>query len=311
MRLGVDLGGTKIEILALEAGGSELLRERVPTPRNSYEAAVRAIAELVRATERKLGRTGSLGVAIPGAISPKTGLVKNANSTNLIGYPLDQDLSAALKRAVRIENDANCFTLSEASDGAAAGAGIVFGIIAGTGVGGGVCVHGRVLTGAHSVTGEWGHNPLPAPMLYEVENAPQCYCGKRGCIEAWCSGPAVVRLYEARTGRAATLPDIVAAARRGELAAATELEILYDRLARSISTVVNILDPDVIVVGGGLSNIDSLYSELPPRVERHAFTPEGVTRIVKNMHGDSSGVRGAAWLWGEDEVEKALPSTQA
>jgi fructokinase len=309
MRLGVDLGGTKIEIMALEAGGRELLRQRVPTPRNTYEAAVRAIVELVQGTEGKLGRTGSLGVAIPGAISPKTGLVKNANSTNLIGYPLDRDLSAALKRAVRIENDANCFTLSEASDGAAAGAGVVFGIIAGTGVGGGVCVHGKVLTGAHSVTGEWGHNPLPAPTLYEVEHAPSCYCGKRGCIEAWCSGPAVARLYEARTGKATALPDIVEAARRGDTAAIAEVEGLYDRLARSIATLVNILDPDVIVIGGGLSNIDALYQELPPRVERYAFTAEGETRIVKNMHGDSSGVRGAAWLWGEDEAATGLPSS--
>lgn len=308
MRLGVDLGGTKIEILALESGGQELLRERVPTPRKSYDDALRAIVELVESTERKVGRSGSLGVAIPGAISPKTGLVKNANSTNLIGYPLDRDLSSALNRRVRVENDANCFTLSEATDGAAAGAEIVFGIIAGTGVGGGVCVHGRVLRGSHSVTGEWGHNPLPAPSVYEVEHAPACYCGKRGCIETWCSGPAVARLYERRTGEAKALPDIVEAARRGELAAVAEMESFYDRLARSISTLVNILDPDAIVLGGGLSNIDALYKELPPRVERYAFTVEAKTKILKNVHGDSSGVRGAAWLWREDEVAKGLPS---
>ncbi len=309
MRLGIDLGGTKIEILALEAGGRELLRERVPTPRNSYDEAVRTLVGLVRNTEKKVGRQGSVGIAIPGAISPKTGLVKNANSTNLIGHPLDRDLSAALGRSVRVENDANCFALSEATDGAAAGAGVVFGIIAGTGIGGGVCVHGKVLTGAHSVTGEWGHNPLPAPTLHEVEHAPNCYCGKRGCIEVWCSGPAVAHLYEARTGKAAALPDIVEASRRGELAAITELEGFYDRFARSISTLVNVLDPDVIVLGGGLSNIDALYEELPPRVERYAFTVEGYPRIVKNKHGDSSGVRGAAWLWREDEVEKGLPAS--
>lgn len=309
MRLGIDLGGTKIEILALENDGRELLRERIPTPRKSYDDAVRALVGLVQGTERKLGRQGSVGIAIPGAISPKTGLVKNANSTNLIGHPLDRDLSAALGRCIRVENDANCFALSEAADGAAAGAGVVFGIIAGTGIGGGVCVHGKVLTGAHSVGGEWGHNPLPSPTLYEVEHAPTCYCGKQGCIETWCSGPAMARLYEARTGKAAALPDIVEASRRGELAAITELEGFYDRFARAISTLANILDPDVIVLGGGLSNIDTLYEELPPRVERYAFTLEGEPRIVKNMHGDSSGVRGAAWLWSEDEVEKGLPQT--
>jgi fructokinase len=308
MRLGVDLGGTKIEILALETGGRALLRERVPTPRANYEDAVRAIVNLVLGTESKLGRKGSLGIAIPGAISPKTGLVKNANSTNLIGHPLDKDLSAALNRTVRIENDANCFTLSEATDGAAAGAGIVFGIIAGTGVGGGVCVDGKVLRGAHSVTGEWGHNPLPVPSAYELEHAPACYCGKRGCIEAWCSGPAIARLYEAHSGTPKALPDIVEAARRGEAAAVTEMEAFYDRFARSISTVVNILDPDVIVLGGGLSNIATLYEQLPPRVERYAFTVEGESKIVKNLHGDSSGVRGAAWLWGEEEANFPMPN---
>jgi fructokinase len=308
MRLGVDLGGTKIEILALESGGRELLRERIPTPRNNYEDAVRAIKNLVLSTERKLGCKGTVGIGIPGAISPTTGLVKNANSTNLIGHPLDKDLSLALGREVRVQNDANCFTLSEATDGAAAGAEIVFGIIAGTGVGGGVCVRGKILRGTHSVTGEWGHNPLPAPSAYEMEHAPNCYCGKRGCIETWCSGPAIAKLYEARTGNARALPDIVEAVRRGEPAALTEMDGFYDRFARAISTVVNILDPDVIVLGGGLSNIGALYEELPPRVERYAFTVEGETRIVKNLHGDSSGVRGAAWLWGEDEANFPTPN---
>ena len=302
MRLGVDLGGTKIEILALESGGQELLRERVPTPRENYEDAVRAIVELVEDAERKLGRQGSLGVAIPGAISRVTGLVKNANSTNLIGHPLEKDLSAALGRPVRIENDANCFTLSEATDGAAAGAEIVFGIIAGTGVGGGGCVKGKVLTGAHSVTGEWGHNPLPSPGPHEGEHAPPCYCGKRGCIETWCSGPALESRYHKRTGKRLAVPEIVAAARRGSQGAQLTLENFTDRMARSIATVVNILDPDVIVIGGGLSNIDELYEELPPFVQRYAFTTEGPTKIVKALHGDSSGVRGAAWLWREEEA---------
>jgi fructokinase len=307
MRLGIDLGGTKIEIIAIDNDGQELLRERIPTPRETYEDAVHAIVELVRETEAKLGRYGSLGMAIPGAISPFTGLVKNANSTNLIGHPLDQYLSQALCRPVRVQNDANCFTLSEATDGAAAGAAIVFGIIAGTGVGGGVCVNGRVLTGAHGVAGEWGHNPLPWPSPHELDHAPPCYCGKRGCIETWCSGPAVSARHYRRTHKRLSVPEIVAQAREGHESAQLTLENFYDRLARSIATVVNILDPDVIVIGGGLSNIDELYDALPPLVERHGFTHEAPAKIVKAVHGDSSGVRGAAWLWREEEVESALP----
>jgi fructokinase len=308
MRFGLDLGGTKIEILALGDRGEQLLRHRIATPRDNYADVVRAIGELVLDAESKLGRRGSVGVAIPGAISRKTGLVKNANSTCLIGHPLDKDLSAALRREVRVENDANCFALSEASDGAGAGRDIVFGIIAGTGIGGGICVGGRVLAGAHGIAGEWGHNPLPAPRgRQEIENAPRCYCGRYGCIESWCSGPALVSHYEARTGRMLPVPEIVEAALRGEGPAVAEMEAYYDRMARSIAGVVSILDPDVIVMGGGLSNIEALYAELPPRVERYAFTPEGSTSIVKNMHGDSSGVRGAAWLWREEDVALGLP----
>lgn len=307
MRLGIDLGGTKIEIIALQNGGKELLRERVATPRTSYDDTVRAIRDLVNSAEAKLGAKGSLGVAIPGAISRKTGLVKNANSTNLIGHPLDKDLSAALHRTVRVENDANCFALSEAADGAGAGLDIVFGVIAGTGVGGGICVGGRVLSGAHRIAGEWGHVPLPAPRVDEVENAPRCYCGRRGCIEAWCSGPSIERLYEARTGRKLALPDIVAAAEAGEKPALAELEMFYDRFARSLAMLVSILDPDAFVLGGGVSNIAALYKELPGRVESYAFTPEGPTTILRNKHGDSSGVRGAAWLWREEEAAAGLP----
>ncbi|MBU6297449.1 MAG: ROK family protein [Alphaproteobacteria bacterium] len=307
MRLGIDLGGTKIEIMAVGEHGKELLRRRVPTPQDTYDETVRAIRDLVLDAEDKLGARGTVGIAIPGTISRKTGLVKNANSTRLIGHPLDKDLSQGLQRAVRVENDANCFTLSEAADGAAADVGNVFGIIVGTGVGGGVCVGGRILSGAHGIAGEWGHNPLPAQNPREIEDAPHCYCGKRGCIEAWCSGPALARLYKAHTRQALSVPDIVAAARRGDKPAADEMEMYYDRLARSIATVVGILDPDIVVMGGGLSNIDDLYTELQPRVERYAFTPEGPTRIVKNMHGDSSGVRGAAWLWREEEIPLALP----
>ena len=235
-------------------------------------------------------------------------MVKNANSTCLIGHPLDKDVALALHREVRIENDANCFALSEAADGAAAGYDIVFGIIAGTGVGGGICVGGRVLAGAHGIAGEWGHNPLPAPRGHEeIEDPPRCYCGRQSCIESWCSGPSLVSLYRKHTGQQLSLPEIVEAARRGDAAAAAELEAFYDRFARAIAGVVSILDPDVIVLGGGVSNIDALYTELPPRVERYAFTPEGPTNIVKNMHGDSSGVRGAAWLWREEEVPAGLP----
>jgi fructokinase len=235
-------------------------------------------------------------------------LVKNANSTNLIGHPLDKDLAAALGRTVRVENDANCFALSEATDGAGAGQDVVFGIIAGTGVGGGICVGGRVLSGAHGIAGEWGHNPLPSPRgPQEIDDAPRCYCGRRGCIESWCSGRSLESLFATRSGRKLSVPEIVSVAYSGDCDAISELEIFYDRFARSIATVVSILDPDVIVLGGGLSNIETLYTELPPRVEHFAFTPEGPSNIVKNVHGDSSGVRGAAWLWQEEEVVQALP----
>ncbi|HEV2560584.1 MAG TPA: ROK family protein [Rhizomicrobium sp.] len=293
MRLGIDLGGTKIEIVAIARDGLELLRHRVATPRTTYEDTIIAIRDLVIETEARLGARGSLGVAIPGAISPKTGLVKNANFTMLISHPLDKDLEAALSRPVRVANDANCFTLSEATDGAGRGYDVVFGIIAGTGVGGGICVGGRVLTGPHAITGEWGHNPLPAPRADE-RSGFDCYCGKDGCIESWISGPALAAQYKRRTGREMIATDI---AKSADADARAVMEDFFDRFARSIASVVNILDPDAIVIGGGLSNIDALYSELPPRVERYAFMPEGPTKILKNVHGDSSGVRGAAWLW--------------
>lgn len=306
MRFGIDLGGTKTEIIALGEGGSVLLRERVPTPRQDYHACITTMRDLVAAAESKLGIRGSVGVAIPGTISTKSGLVKNANSTALIGHPLDKDLAAALDRPVRVANDANCFALSEATDGAAAGAAVVFGIIAGTGVGGGVCVDGRILAGAHGIAGEWGHNALPRPRANEVPG-PECYCGKRGCIESWCSGPAIAAQYEQQTGRAHSAAEIASQASAGDAVAARIMQDFYDRFARAIAHIVNILDPDAIVLGGGLSNIDALYRELPTRVEAYAFTPEGPTRIVKNRHGDSSGVRGAAWLWGEGEWLQRCP----
>ena len=304
MRLGVDLGGTKIEIIALDDAGAVLARERVATPKSDYDATIAAIAGLVRATEAKLGARGSVGIAIPGTISAATGLVKNANSTRLIGHPLDKDLAAKLEREVRVANDANCFALSEATDGAAAGKDVVFGIIAGTGVGGGVCVGGRVLAGAHGIAGEWGHNPLPHPRADELPG-PTCYCGRSGCIEAWCSGPSIARAFLKTTGRALDAAGIAAAAANGDDAAVRAMDDFLDRFARAIATIVNILDPDAIVIGGGLSKIDALYAELPARVEHYAFSPQGPSLIVQNRHGDSSGVRGAAWLWPEEKVHIA------
>jgi fructokinase len=304
MRLGIDLGGTKIEIIALDDAGNESHRHRVPTPHDNYDDTIRAIRDLVIGTESKLGQKGSLGVAIPGAISPVTGLVKNANSTRLIGHPLDKDLAKALGREVRVANDANCFTLSEATDGAGKGYDVVFGIIAGTGVGGGVCIGGRVLNGPHAIAGEWGHNPLPAPRDDEIVTPPDCYCGKHGCIESWCSGTGIAADHKRVTGQSLSAPEIAAS---NDDAAKQTMQRFYDRFARSIASLVNILDPDAIVIGGGVSNVDALYTELPPRVEHYAFTPQGPTRILKNVHGDSSGVRGAAWLWHKDEVAQGLP----
>lgn len=305
MRFGIDLGGTKIEIVALDRG-KQVLRERVSTPQTAYEDTIRTMRDLVLASENKLGARGSVGVAIPGTISPVSGLVKNSNSTRLIGHPLDRDLGAALGRPVRVANDANCFVLSEASDGAAAGAAIVFGIIVGTGCGGGICIDGKVLTGAHAISGEWGHNPLPAPTPSEIAVSPKCYCGRTSCIEAWISGTGLKAEYGRRSGHSLAGEEIASRAECGDAVALAVMEDFYDRFARAVASIVNILDPDAIVIGGGLSNIKALYSELPPRVESYAFMPEGRTRIVRNMHGDSSGVRGAAWLWSEAEAAAQL-----
>jgi len=299
MRIGIDLGGTKIEIAAIDAEGTIHLRERVATPRGDYLETVRAIADLVAIADMRLGVRASVGVAIPGTISPATGLVKNANSTSLIGHPLDKDLEAAIGRPVRVANDANCFALSEATDGAGKGADVVFGVILGTGVGGGICIGGRVIVGAHAIAGEWGHNPLPAPNPEEMPG-PECFCGRRGCIEAWCSGPAMTLRFQMSTGRAWSPGEIAAAATANDTPAIAAMNLYLDRLARALASIVNVLDPDVIVLGGGLSNIPALYKELPARVERYAFEPQGQTAIVRNLHGDSSGVRGAAWLWPVD-----------
>jgi fructokinase len=296
MRIGIDLGGTKIEIIALDEAGAVLARRRVPTPAGDYDATVRAVAELVTGVEAELGLNGSVGIATPGAISARTGLMKNSNSTALNGHPLDRDFCAALSREVRMENDANCFALSEAIDGAAAGAASVFGVILGTGVGGGLVIDRRVVTGHNRIAGEWGHNPLPWPRDDE-RPGPACYCGKAGCVETFLSGPGLARSYRALAGGDVAGEEVARAAGTGEARALACLDLYGDRLARALAVVVNIVDPDVIVLGGGVSNIDAIYAGLPERVSGYACSDGLDTKVVRNLHGDSSGVRGAAWLW--------------
>ncbi len=296
MRIGIDLGGTKIEGIALGGDGSEMMRLRVPTPAGDYDGTLRAIAGLIGSLEDELKQIGSVGIASPGAISPATGLLKNSNSVVLNGQPLDRDLETLLKRPVRLENDANCFAVSEAVDGAAAGARVVFGVIIGTGVGGGIAIDGAALSGRHSIAGEWGHNPLPWPRDDE-RPGPRCYCGKSGCIETFCAGPGLASDFLRATGEHMSADEIVRARDNGDARAAACLDRHHDRLARSLATIVNILDPDVIVLGGGLSNMDDLYPSLARRIGAYAFSDRTDTPIVKARHGDSSGVRGAAWLW--------------
>jgi fructokinase len=299
LRIGIDLGGTKIEGIALD-GSTEVARLRVPTPRDDYQATVDAIASVVNELEARAGARGSVGVGIPGAPSAATGLVKNANSTWLIGRPLVEDLSSRLEREVRVANDANCFAMSEAADGAAAGAEVVFGIILGTGTGAGVVVRGMVLTGANALAGEWGHVALPWADK-DDEPAPQCYCGKLGCIETYLSGPGLASDYERRTGHRCTVPELLARGSNGDREATGALDRYVSRAARGLAAVINVLDPNVIVVGGGLSNIDVLYERIPQLWGRWVFAAgsgEAVhTRLVCARHGDASGVRGAAWLW--------------
>ena len=294
-RIGIDLGGTKIEIAVLGPGGIEVLRHRIPTPPH-YDAVLTSVVELVRDAEARLGCSASVGIGIPGVISPATGLVKNANSLVLNGHRLDADLSAALGREVRVENDANCFALSEALDGAGAGHGCVFGVILGTGCGGGIVFNGSVHRGPHRVAGEWGHTPLPWPTDQELPGNP-CWCGKRGCLETYLAGPSLARDCDGPDARDASgLPTRAAA---GDRAAADALNRHVDRLARGLAVVVNLLDPDVIVLGGGLSNMDHLYQPGPGLLPLHAFSDVIATPVVRARHGDSSGVRGAAWLWPE------------
>jgi fructokinase len=296
MRIGIDLGGTKIEALAIDNDGKELLRYRVDTPRDDYAGTIEAMAALVRRIENETGKTGTVGAGIPGSISAKTGLVKNSNSTWLNGQPLDRDLCAALNREVRIANDANCLAVSEATDGAAAGKHVVFAIILGTGCGGGVAVNGHVHSGPNGTGGEWGHIPLPWPN--EEENpGPLCYCGKRGCMEMWVSGTGLARDYKHLTGKQRTSREIIADFVAGDQEAMVAVDRLEDRLARGMSSIINILDPDVFVIGGGLSQAQHLYDALPKRLPKYVFGGEADTPILQAKFGDSSGVRGAAWLW--------------
>ena len=296
VRIGVDLGGTKIEAIALGEDGREQLRQRVSTPAGDYAGTLRAVAELVTTIERGIGEPGSVGIGTPGAISRVSGLLKNANSTCLNGRPVKQDLEIVLGREVRIANDANCFALSEATDGAACDAQIVFGVILGTGVGGGIVVSKRLLVGANAIAGEWGHNPLPLPREQDLP-LPDCYCGRQGCIEAYLSGPGMAARHGATTGTVLSSPEIVERAAAGDGDARRTLQFYEDRLARSLANVVNILDPDMIVLGGGMSNIDRLYTNVPRLWQRYVFSDRVDTKLARNHHGDSSGVRGAAWLW--------------
>lgn len=296
MRIGIDLGGTKIEGIALDRDGEIAARLRIDAPQGRYRDTLYAIKNVVGALETEVGRACPVGVGIPGTVSRDTGLVKNANSVWLIGEPFDRDLQKVLDRPVRLSNDANCFALSEAADGAAAGAAVVFGVILGTGVGGGLVVNGALVDGPNGITGEWGHNPLPWPRDSE-RPGPLCYCGKHGCIETFLSGPGLSRDHRLHTGAEISA---AALARDGSGAAADSLARYENRLARSLAHLINILDPEVIVLGGGLSNLERLYANVPPLLAEWVFSDRVNTRLLPPVHGDSSGVRGAAWLWPED-----------
>jgi fructokinase len=296
MYLGIDWGGTKIEIAALDDAGNEHLRRRIATPRGDYGASVKVTANLVHEAEQELGRTCTVGIGIPGSVSPTTGLIQNANSDWLIGKPLAEDLELAIGRKLRLENDANCLALSEARDGAAAGAAVVFAIILGTGCGAGLVIDGKLLTGRHRIAGEWGHNPLPASGPDESPGPP-CYCGRTGCLETWISGTGFAREHTESTGRQLTAKAIVQAMREGDEAAQASYRGFLDRLGRGLASIINVIDPDIIVFGGGVSNISELYQDLPQYILPQLFCDVLTTPIVAARHGDSSGVRGAAWLW--------------
>lgn len=299
MRFGIDLGGTKIEIIALEKGNKEVYRKRLPTPQKAYHNTLDTITALVQEAESHLAVTGTVGIGIPGMLSPDNGLVKNANSVCLIGQNLRQDLETKLLREVRVANDADCFILSEANDGAAASFNTAFGVILGTGVGGGITVNKALLSGPNAITGEWGHNPLPWPNKHDLPLLP-CYCGKHGCIETFLSGPGFKQSYLSLSGQSLSPIEIIALLEKDDKA---DIAFSYyiDRLARSLATVINILDPDVIVLGGGMSNIAKIYPLVEKMWSSYVFSDKVNTKLVQALHGDSSGVRGAAWLWHEDE----------
>lgn len=295
-RIGIDLGGTKIEAIALDSKGTVLMRHRVPTPAGDAGGTIAAIRDLVLLVETTLGGVGTVGVGSPGSLSPVTGLLRNSNSVCLNGLPIDRLIENALGRPIRIANDANCFALSEATDGAGAGAPVVFGVIIGTGVGGGLIIDGKPLNGRHAIGGEWGHNPLPWPLDAE-RPGPACFCGRSGCVEKFLSGPGLEADHLAIAGEALSAVDIAARAAKGDAAAEATLDRYVDRLARGLAHVINLVDPDVIVLGGGLSNLALLYDAVPARWGRYVFSDVVATRLVPPVHGDSSGVRGAAWLW--------------
>lgn len=301
IRIGIDLGGTKIEAVALDRAGQERFRKRVPTPQNDYHGTVRAIAALIQIARAELssltnGTYPSVGVGIPGTISPATGLVKGANSVCLIGHALDSDIAAAIGQDVRLANDADCFALSEASDGAGADGQIVFGAILGTGTGSGLVINKQIVRGPNAITGEWGHNPLPWPRDDERPGR-ECYCGQRGCIETFLSGPGLSADYLAATGQTRAAAEITALAERGDAHCVAALDRYVDRLARALATIINVIDPSVIVLGGGLSNIQRLYTDVSPLLPKYVFSDTVATPIRPPRHGDASGVRGAAWLW--------------
>ena len=293
--IGIDLGGTKIEIIALDPDGRELVRRRQPTPRDDYDGTVQRICTMIRDVEAELGTEATVGISHPGAVSPATGVMKNANSTWLNGRAFDADVEAALGRRVAFTNDANCLALSEATDGAAADATVVFAVILGTGVGGGIVVNGKVLTGPNAIAGEWGHAPLPWP-LDDERPGPACYCGLSGCIETWLAGPSFVKDHERVTGDFLQAPEIAARAQGGDEAAKASIARYCDRLARGLAVIINVLDPEVIVLAGGMSNVRQLYRDVPPLFTRYVFSDTVETKLLPPVHGDSTGVRGAAWL---------------
>ena len=296
LRLGIDLGGTKIEGIVLDADGVERCRERIPTPQGDYEATLDAVAGLVASLESGVGQACSVGIALPGSVSRATGLVKNSNSVCLNGQPLHRELEARTGRSLRFANDADCFALSEATDGAGRDAAVVFGVIVGTGTGGGIVINRQLLAGPNGIAGEWGHNPLPWPQAEELPG-PACYCGRHGCIETWLSGPGLARDHQQLNGGSLDAYTIVQLAERGDERASATLKRYADRMARALASVINVLDPDVIVLGGGISNCKSLYEAVVSRWGAYVFSDRVDTRLLRAQHGDASGVRGAAWLW--------------